>query len=190
MHLVKRRYCCQCQLLWAYLSTVTFEQIACVTAVEPVRIEWYHWPKSQPVTVTRPSEQISAVFLRESAYGGRFTLSASSCGSIKALAEWLCGHLLWTKRQRAELSSANICNVCLDLNLHARDANNKHSAAQSWERLQGPSNLCSADTHLWPHVGLRAVCKQAPFPKTELLGRYADGIHDRSNTELSAWFQI
>lgn len=83
-----------------------------------------------------------------SAYGGRFTLSASSCGSIKALAEWICGHLLWTKIQRAELYSANICNVCLDLTLHALHANNKYSTAQvcAWtgiENLGAPVLLYS-----------------------------------------------
>lgn len=71
-----------------------------------------------------------------SAYGGRFTLSASSCGSIKALAEWICGHLLWTKIQGAELYSANICNVCLDLTLHALHADNKHCPAPAWARAR------------------------------------------------------
>lgn len=55
--------------------------------------------------------------LRGSAYGGRFALSASSCGSIKALAEWIRGHLFWTNIQGAELCAANICNISLDLTL-------------------------------------------------------------------------
>ena len=69
-------------------------------------------------------------------------MSASSCGSIKALAEWICGHLLWTEIQGAELCGANICNVCLDLTLHARHADNKHSPARARARA-GTQNLCT-----------------------------------------------
>lgn len=70
-------------------------------------------------------------------------MSASSCGSIKALAEWICGHLLWTKIQGAELYSVNISNVCLDLTLHALHADSKHSPAQAWAQA-GTQDLCTS----------------------------------------------
>lgn len=78
-----------------------------------------------------------------SAYGGRFTLSASSCGSIKGLAEWICRHLLWTKIQGAELYSAKICNVCLDLTLHALHTDNTHCPVQTWARARDTAPLCT-----------------------------------------------
>lgn len=95
-------------------------------------------------TPTAEQTEQSCVF-QGSAYGGRFTLSASSCGSIKALAEWICGHLLWTEIQGAELYSARICNACLDLTLHALHADNKHFAAQTL-----------------PSAGTRALCATIP----------------------------
>lgn len=64
----------------------------------------------------RAGEQ-GCVFTAASAYGGRFALSASSCGSIKALAERLRRHLLWTRMQGAELRAANVCNISLDVTL-------------------------------------------------------------------------
>lgn len=105
------------------------------------------------LTPTAEQTEQCCVF-QGSAYGGRFTLSASSCGSIKALAEWICGHLLWTRIQGAELYSANICNICLDLTLHALHADHKHSTGQKWTR-GGTQNLCTTalpcNTNFSPH---------------------------------------
>lgn len=59
-------------------------------------------------------------------------MSANSCGSIKDLAVWMCGHLLWTKTQRVEANSNSVCNVCLDLTLHALLTEGKHSPDQMY----------------------------------------------------------
>lgn len=58
----------------------------------------------------------------------------------------ICGHLLWTKIQGAELYSANICNICLDLTLHALHIDNKHYMAMTFALLS-----CSV-THIFDHM--------------------------------------
>lgn len=79
-------------------------------------MEKYRRCESQLVDCHSPAvaQTEQCCVFQESTYGGRFTLSASSCGSIKGLAEWIWGHLLWTMIPGAQLDSASVCNVLLD----------------------------------------------------------------------------
>lgn len=86
------------------------------------------------VTVGAYAAQRECCVVHACAYGWRFTLSAGSCGSIKYLAEWIWGHLLWIKIQGEELSGANICDISLDLSLQTSHTDNKYGSEQAQGR--------------------------------------------------------
>lgn len=123
-----------------------------------------------------------------SAYGGRFTLSASSCGSIKALAEWICGHLLWTKIQAAELYNVNICNVWLDLTLHAVRVDREHSPGQARAQaeLQDLTTyVCCFGKHVFDR--LWSFLKTCTFWRYIVLGV---GLHRFVSAQTKAGIQM
>ena len=74
-------------------------------------------------------------------------MSASSCASIKGLALWISGHLVSTKIQGAELYSASIFKVSLDLTSWELPADSKWPPAQT-SSLAGHSTLARPCHHV------------------------------------------